>query len=164
MKRENEFKLLNFILGMIWSEFKIKKHLKDPVRCLSDSESNNGGEPKFHSTYNLKNSTLLSEQAKKENNFEGGREKRTATSDHPIPLRYFIERMLKDRKITKRNFLKMLKLIKLIVITEEENKKLNKAGLRQKMPFEVKNVYNIQDEYARYKVVGINPVKRHNGA
>ena len=162
MKREEEFKVINLILSFknIWPDYEIKTYIKHHYRFLSDKESNIGGEPKFNSGYNLKNSKLLSEQAKKENNFEGGREKRTTTNDHPYPLNYLVDRAVKDGYVSRENWPKLLKMIKLIVITEEENKKLNKAGLRQKMPFEVDDVYNIKDEYARYKVVGIKVIER----
>ncbi len=159
MKFEKDRAEINNILSAGYSLKKTTKKLNDAIRIYIDDISMMPGvQSQYNSGHTYKNSRLVSEQAMKENKFHLRGKDRAVANEHPNPLGLQRNQMIKDGYLSKTNFKKIS--IPSVVITKDEAKKLREAGLERKMPFEVKDVYNIKDKYARYKVVGIKVIKR----
>lgn len=77
-------------------------------------------------------------------------ERRNTRTDHVVPLKTFYQ-ILVDRKVeTTEDFMKYAeKYLHLVYITKDEDDRLTKAGLRDKMPS------NWSDPFDRYATVGI---------
>lgn len=75
--------------------------------------------------------------------------------DHAVPFKIVMEKILAAKELTLPILRDILeKHIVTCIITEQENKMLNKAGLGHKMPDD----WDRSDSLARYKAVGINIV------
>ena len=154
--------IINLIASSNWILRKKKKYLNDALRCLGDEVSMMPGvEPHYNSGHTYKNSDLVSEQAMKEDKFHLRGDDRAVANEHRIMIGWFRDRIIKDGGISDANFKKMLVRLISVVITKKEQEKVDKR-FKTKMPFEVKDVYNIklEDINARLEAVGIKVIKR----
>ncbi len=80
--------------------------------------------------------------------------------DHMVPRNLLVKMCLEMRNVTSSKILNLLKKFGgAAILTADEDKKLNKLKLRQKMP----KSWNHRDPYARYKAARIKLSKRSLG-
>jgi hypothetical protein len=76
--------------------------------------------------------------------------------DHAVPFKYLQDELLKLSDVTVTTVREVLNRYGVsVLITDEEDERLNKAGLRYKMP----NGWDGSDALARYKAIGIELVE-----
>lgn len=107
---------------------------------------------------NKNNAPLISPAALEIKN--NGLESRNLTLEHGVPVSVISKEVLKLEKPTATDVASVIySYVALAVITNEEDKRIDKLGLRSKMP----NGWN-NDKYIRYKLAGIelidNPHKK----
>jgi hypothetical protein len=78
--------------------------------------------------------------------------------EHAVPLMWFVDKLMTmnpPTKIRVRNLLR--KYFHVLLVTKDEHLELNRSRLRSKMPQD----WDGQDPWARYKEVGIKPIKQN---
>lgn len=80
----------------------------------------------------------------------------TLVHEHAIPRKILTGLLMEMKKPSKESVMRLLSKFCIgVVVTKSEDKALNAAGLRSKMP----EMWDFDNEWARYEAVGIVPVK-----